>query len=142
MPGVPYEMKFLMAERVWPKVGERFGLDSAMYRSYIRTAGIGESNLSQELLPDIPRFLADERLGLAFLPSAGEVKLRVTALAETFEEAQKLAMPLETYIRQQAASVIYSFDRNEELPEAVGRVLRDQGKTLAVAESCTGGSIA
>lgn len=87
-------------------------------------------------------FLNDKSLSMAFLPSAGEVRLRVNALDTTADLARKRAEPLEQYIREQCEGVLYSEDRDEELPEAVGRVLKQKGWMMATAESCTGGDIA
>lgn len=143
LPGVPYEMKFLTQERVWPKLTEVFGLQSGIRKTYFRTAGIGESSLSEQRLPNLVQLLDENKaVSVAYLPSAGEVKLRVTTVAENLEEAEKLAEPVEKYIKDQITDLIYSFDRNEELPEALGKLLIDKGLTIASAESCTGGAIA
>lgn len=142
LPGVPYEMKFLVKERIWPLLSERFGLNSSVYRSYFRTAGIGESSLSELYLPKLSTMLKNEELSLAYLPSAGEVKLRVNTLGNTLKEAKQKAAVIEEYIKNQVADFIYSQELDEELPEAVGRRLLNAQKTLATAESCTGGDIA
>lgn len=143
LPGVPYEMKFLTQERVWPKLTEVFGLQSGIRKTYFRTAGIGESSLSEQRLPNLVQLLDENKaVSVAYLPSAGEVKLRVTTVAENLEEAENLAKPVEKYIKDQITDLIYSFDRNEELPEALGKLLIEKGLTIASAESCTGGAIA
>lgn len=143
LPGVPYEMKFLTQERVWLKLTEVFGLQSGIRKTYFRTAGIGESSLSEQRLPNLVQLLDENKtVSVAYLPSAGEVKLRVTTVAENLEEAEELAKPVEKYIKDQITDLIYSFDRNEELPEALGKLLIEKGLTIASAESCTGGAIA
>lgn len=143
LPGVPYEMKFLIQERVWPKLTEVFGLQSGIRRTYFRTAGIGESSLSEQRLPNLVHLLAENPdVSVAYLPSAGEVKLRITTLGDNLAEAERKAAPIENYIQEQVSDLIYSFDRSEELPEALGKVLKAHNLSIATAESCTGGAIA
>jgi nicotinamide-nucleotide amidase len=143
LPGVPYEMKFLTQERVWPKLTEVFGLQSGIRTSYFRTAGIGESSLSEQRLPELMHLLEQNQdVSVAYLPSAGEVKLRVTTVSEDLKQAALKAAPIEDYIKSQVEDLIYSYERNEDLPEAIGKVLTQHGLTMATAESCTGGAIA
>ena len=138
MPGVPLEMKTMMTEQIVPRLRDFFHTP-VIYHKIVRTIGIGESFLSEEIaewedaLPD--------NIKLAYLPSMGQVKLRLTALGESKvlltsqveKEIEKL-LPL-------AGKYIYGYDL-EEIQEAVGKLLRDKGLTLSTAESCTGGYLA
>ena len=77
LPGVPYEMKGIMSEEVFPRMKERFQLNS-MYHKTILTQGIGESFLAEQLTEWENRVRA-EGFGLAYLPSPGIVKLRISS---------------------------------------------------------------
>ncbi len=137
MPGVPHEMKKLMKDFVIPKLPQIFDLP-VIYHKMLKTAGIGESWLA-DLIEDWENNLP-EHIRLAYLPSLGHVKLRLTAfgkdkiaLASEVEAQIQRVMPLiEKYV--------YGFNE-ETLETAIGKLLKNQGKTLALAESCTGGYI-
>ncbi|WP_297334891.1 competence/damage-inducible protein A [Algoriphagus sp.] len=137
MPGVPHEMKKLMRDFVLPKLEEIFELP-VIYHKVIKTAGIGESWLS-DLINDWENALPDH-IRLAYLPSLGHVKLRLTGFGERLEKVKeevehqiRLALPrIEKYV--------YGFD-GETLETAIGKLLKNSGKTLALAESCSGGYV-
>ncbi len=137
MPGVPYEMKSMMTLEILPKL-QQFFTTPIIYHRMIKTAGIGESWLAdkiQEWEVQLPLHIK-----LAYLPTLGQVRLRLTAtgtdLAElrqdVAQEVQKL-LPL-------AGKYIYGYDQ-DTLEGAVGNALKETGKTIAVAESCTGGAV-
>ncbi|WP_143960593.1 competence/damage-inducible protein A [Litoribacter populi] len=137
MPGVPHEMKKLMETFVFPQLKKRFSLP-VIYHKVVKTVGIGESWLAdkvsewEEALPP--------HIKLAYLPSIGLVRLRLTAFGE---DEKKLAIEVKEQIEKLqplAGKYIYGFD-NTSLEEAVGQLLRSQNKTVALAESCTGGYI-
>ncbi|EKB50392.1 competence/damage-inducible protein A [Cecembia lonarensis] len=137
MPGVPHEMKKLMSDHVIPKIKEIFPLPH-IYHKVIKTVGIGESWLS-ELIKDWESGLP-QHIKLAYLPSLGQVKLRLTGFGEDMEqleddvekEIQKVRLLIDKYI--------YGYNQ-ETLQEAIGRLLKIQAKKVAFAESCTGGYI-
>lgn len=137
-PGVPREMKHLTETQMLPVLAEEGVIAGRRHVRYLQTCGIGESTLSDNLLGDLSGFLS-ERLQLAFLPKSFQVTLRITALADSKEEAETLWMPLIEYIYRQAGEFIYAEGKDVELAESVGRLLASKGKTLGVAESCTGG---
>lgn len=137
MPGVPYEMKKLMKDFVLPKLPELFTLP-VIYHKVIKTVGIGESWLA-DLIRDWENALP-ENIRLAYLPSPGHVKLRLTAFGTDREILEqevarqiKLVMPL-------IDKYVYGFDE-ETLESAIGKLLKNSGKTLALAESCSGGFV-
>ena len=137
MPGVPHEMKKLMTDFVLPKLKERFELP-VIYHKVIKTVGIGESWLASHIAEwekNLP-----EHIKLAYLPSLGEVKLRLTAIGK---EERRLADDILTEVDKVKPLIdkyIYGFDA-ESLPDVIGRLLLNKNKTVALAESCSGGYI-
>src|SRR5690554_397813 len=141
LAGVPYEMKFLMKERVIPKLNELFPVIEYLHSFYIHTAGIGESTLSEEVLGDVSSYL-NEYVSLAFLPFAGGVTLRLNSNGETKEDAIRKAKPLYDLIHEKAEEYIFGEGKEFQLSEAVGELLKKESFMVATAESCTGGLLA
>ena len=136
MPGVPSEMVAMMRSTVLPELAVRIG--AAVVRSRtIRCVGIGESRVA-EILADL--FEASSNPSLAYLASAGEVKVRVTAKAGTVDEAESMIAPIVTEVQLRLGDVVFSLD-DESLEQAVARLLLASGRRLACAESLTGGSV-
>lgn len=137
MPGVPHEMKKLVKDFVLPKLSQVFDLP-VIYHKLIKTAGIGESWLA-DLIKDWENALPSH-IRLAYLPSLGHVKLRLTAFGE---DKNLLAAAVEQQIQNILPTISnYVYGYNEEtLETAVGKLLKNAGKTLALAESCSGGYI-
>jgi len=132
LPGVPHEMKGMMQEQVLPKIQELFHNEGSYYQM-ILTVGMGESFIAEKIAEWESRIRA-EGLGLAYLPSPGIVKLRVSGPKGLRQKVDEECLKLEALLGDLV------FGRNESsLAEAVGKLLRQQNKTLAVAESCTGG---
>lgn len=135
MPGVPYEMKRMMEGYVIPRLKEKYVKD-VIYHKIIRTVGVPESKLAKMIATwekDLPNDLK-----LAYLPTLGTVKLRLTSRNKDPEAA---AEKTEKYVKKLIPIIdqyVYGYD-NEELEEAVGRMLRERKLKLAIAESCTGG---
>lgn len=138
MPGVPYEMKCIMEEEILPRLKSHFMLPVIVHQM-IQTVGIGESWLSDmiaEWEDQLP-----EHIKLAYLPSFGKVKLRLTGLGED----QQL---LRAQVDEQVAKVLplirkYVFGLGDiSLEEAIAKLLMEAGKTVALAESCSGGFVA
>ena len=137
MPSVPHEMKKLVKDFVLPKLSQVFDLP-VIYHKLIKTAGIGESWLA-DLIKDWENALPSH-IRLAYLPSLGHVKLRLTAFGE---DKKVLAAAVEQQIQHILPTISnYVYGYNEEtLETAVGKLLKNSGKTLALAESCSGGYI-
>lgn len=134
MPGVPFEMKHMMTETVLPRLKKQFA-SHGIYHRMIRTIGIGESKLA-EIIKDWESNLPKE-IKLAYLPTMGSVKLRLTTDDDS-EESKKNIQALIDKVLPSIEKYVYGFDE-EEVPEAIGRILKDSNQTLAIAESCTGG---
>lgn len=138
MPGVPYEMKMMMTNHIIPKLRQTYDMP-VIFHKLIRTIGIGESWLS-ELIADWEDHLP-ENIGLAYLPSLGQVKLRLTALGE---DPKKLAQEVDAQIAKVTPLInqyIYGYDQ-DTIESTTGRDLARQGLTIATAESCSGGYLA
>lgn len=138
MPGVPHEMEGMVADFVVPTLAQRSSGRAILHKT-LNTAGISESALADRLGP-VDRFLgAGERL--AFLPSPSGVRLRLTIVGSDRASAELRMRELESAVRVKAEKYIYSTG-DEVLAAALGRLLRERGLTITVAESCTGGKIA
>lgn len=138
MPGVPHEMRKLMTDFVLPKLRELYDLP-VIYHQLIRTVGIGESWLS-DLIKNWENALP-ENVKLAYLPSLGEVKLRLTAFADDLESASDAVSQQLVVLRPMIEKYIYAYG-NIPLHEAVGNLLKQKNQTVGFAESCSGGYIA
>jgi nicotinamide-nucleotide amidase len=133
LPGVPSEMKEIMEERVLPSLRERAG-DMVGRRRVLRVAGMGESAVEELVAPVYARWRDDP---VTILASPGEVQLHLFARgAPKAAEAKLVAM--EKDFRAALGARVYGAD-SEELAAVVGTLLGDARKTLALAESCTGG---
>jgi len=136
LPGVPYEMKEMIVQSVVPMLAPIVH-DSVLRHRTLRTTGMAESDLSAAL-GDIDQLLQGARL--AFLPSPAGVKLRITVFDTDAASADRKVQEVEGRIREKVQKYIYGTGK-EELQEALGRLLLERKKTIAVAESCTGGLI-
>ncbi|MGW8122971.1 competence/damage-inducible protein A [Roseivirga echinicomitans] len=137
MPGVPHEMKNVMKEYVIPKVQAYFQTP-VIYHKMIRTVGIGESYLAEKI-KDWEDALPPH-IRLAYLPSIGHVRLRLTAFGDDRNVLEKEVQKLVNEFIILAGQYIYGYD-NTTLEEAVGQLLIAKKKTIALAESCSGGFI-
>ncbi|MCH8523799.1 MAG: competence/damage-inducible protein A [Balneolales bacterium] len=140
LPGVPREMKYLMQHEVMPRVKKINGDGAAYVSHYLQLTGIGESNLSDIVIGDTSVFTS-EHLTLAYLPHTHGITLRVSSYAADKVKAEDQARELVHHLKTSASEYIYSESANEELQHALVRLLNDAGKTVSVAESCTGGQL-
>lgn len=137
MPGVPHEMKKLMKDFVLPRLPQIFELP-VIYHKVIKTAGIGESWLA-DLIKDWENALP-ENIKLAYLPSLGHVKLRLTGFGTNLEQIQNAIEKQISLVLPTIQKYVYGYN-DERLETAIGKLLKEKGKTLALAESCSGGYI-
>jgi nicotinamide-nucleotide amidase len=135
LPGVPLEMREIMEVKVLPVLRERAGTSVAR-RRVLRISGMGES-LVEELVTPVYEKWKDHPVTI--LASPGEVQLHLRMVGEPEETVRRLD-DMEADFRGVLGSRIFSKE-GEELAASVGRLLREKGKTLAAAESCTGGLI-
>ncbi len=141
LPGVPFEMKYLMNEKVMPKIREINGNIERRHSRYIVTAGIGESTLSDEIIGDLSGVL-NQDVSVAYLPSPQGTKIRISARGSTQKEIEKRLSPVADLIHAKAGDFIIGEGKEFVLAEAVGNLLHEQNLWLAIAESCTGGYVA
>jgi nicotinamide-nucleotide amidase len=135
MPGVPHEMKKMMAERVIPKLRNTF-VTPVIHHQMIRTVGIGESFLADKI--SVWEKALPAHIKLAYLPSLGEVKLRLTASGSDLASLQRETEELTQQLLPLAGEYVYGFG-HEPLEVVLGQMLRERQLTLSIAESCTGG---
>jgi len=137
VPGVPREMEGMLEEVVLPDLAARAGEGRAIVSRTLRTAGVGESRLAERLTPLWEEAGAGQ-VTMAYLASPGEVRVRLTTVGHTREEALAGITPVEARVREELDDIVYGTDE-ETLEAVVGRLLRERGLTLATAESLTGG---
>jgi nicotinamide-nucleotide amidase len=138
MPGVPYEMKNIMEQEVLPRLVKHFKTP-VIFHKVVKTVGIGESYLSE--LIESWELQLPEHIKLAYLPSMGIVKLRLTAVGEDLTLLKSEVEAELAKVNSLIKSFIFGYEK-DELAEVVGRLLIDHKATLSVAESCTGGHLA
>lgn len=137
MPGVPFEMMYMMEELVIPKIKEAFKLPN-IYHHTILTAGIGESILAEKI-SDVEDSLP-EHIKLAYLPKLGMVRLR---LSGSGPDAEKLNSEILLYSKK-IIDLIAEFvviESDTALEKVILDMMESKGLTLSTAESCTGGYI-
>jgi nicotinamide-nucleotide amidase len=138
LPGVPYEMKYLIENEVLPRLITTFERPYIIHKT-IMTYGQGESLVAERIETwenNLPGFVK-----LAYLPSPGKVRLRLSARG-TDEMLLRAAIETEA-VKLQAiiGDIIVGMDEGETMEQVLGEKLKAAGKTIAAAESCTGGMI-
>lgn len=139
MPGVPYEMKGMMEDEVFGKLASFYKRPVIRHRT-ILTTGVGESFLAN-LLTGWEHMLEERKIALAYLPSPGMVKLRMSSYSEAGRNVEEDFRVCEEELHRLVGEHIYGYDK-DTLQEIVGALLRSRGSTIALAESCTGGTLA
>jgi nicotinamide-nucleotide amidase len=138
MPGVPLEMKHIMSTHVLPELHKRFSSQVIVHRN-IMTYGMPEARLA-EILSGFESNLPDS-VKIAYLPSFGIIKLRLTVKGKDRGVIEKIADEQVSRLYSVIPDLIYG--ENEETMEMkIGALLRERNETLSAAESCTGGSVA
>ena len=141
MPGVPYEMEGLMTQEVLPRLRRHFEVPTTLYETVV-TAGIGESSLAA-LVAEWEDALPSKGVSIAYLPSPGQVKVRLGVQGPAEERTRLAALlndEVDAFVAQAQRHVIGR--GRSGLPEAVLSQLRASSQTVCTAESCTGGTVA
>jgi len=136
VPGVPAEMEFLVVNEVLPRLARLAGTDQAIASRLIRTWGRSESGVA-EALDDL---YEATNPSIAFLASASEIKVRVTAKAATVSEAMALIEPVELEVRARLGDSVFGVD-DETIERVLLDLLAERGYTIGTAESVTGGMV-
>jgi len=138
MPGVPFEMKYLMENEVLPRIKKLFNTTTIIHRTVL-TQGLPESILAERIADwedNLP-----ECISLAYLPSPQSMKLRLSARGD---DRAYLSQLLEEKISELMTIIpenIYGYEE-DSMAGNIGRILKEKGLTVSTAESCTGGNIA
>ncbi len=142
VPGVPHEMIDMLERAVLPDLRRRSGLAAVIVSRTLRTWGESESGLNERLDPIIDQLQASGAATLAFLASGWEgIKVRLTAKADTFEQAMARLAPVEAHVRSIVGDQVFGID-DQTMESVVLDLLRQRGWTLGLAESVTGGLVA
>lgn len=136
LPGVPREMEHLMQVWALPYLREHFGLTGIIKARVLRTIGVGESTIDQQI-GELER-LTNPTVGLN--AHAGNVDIRITATAPNEADADALIAPIEAQVRAALTEHIYGVD-GETIDLAVGRLLLERGIRLGLAEAGTDGKL-
>jgi nicotinamide-nucleotide amidase len=135
MPGVPHEMKRMMSDIILPRLKKEFQTPF-IHHKVIRTVGIGESFLADKI--SAWEKALPSHVKLAYLPSLGEVKLRLTSSGKSESDLKAESQELIEKLKPLANEYIFGYD-NDPLEVVIGNTLREKKLTISVAESCTGG---
>ena len=138
LPGVPYEMKGLITNAVLPKIQEKFKLPFISHTT-IMTVGVGESVIAERIEAwenNLP-----SHIKLAYLPSFGKVRLRISAKGTDKEFIEKEVAKSVFELNALISDVIVGYDDEASIESSVGSLLNKFNKTVSVAESLTGGRI-
>lgn len=138
LPGVPFEMKFLLENRVLPALRDAYKSEVFIYNSYVVTVGIGESYLAAQIA-DIEDALPPH-ITLAYLPKIGLVRLRFTAEGTDMESLIRDTEAFKQQVVDRMKDYVVATD-NRSFEEVLVQTFTDVGITLSTAESCTGGAI-
>jgi nicotinamide-nucleotide amidase len=139
LPGVPYEMKYLVQEVIIPKIIQEYDRPYIIHKT-ILTYGEGESRIAERIEDwenSLPQFIK-----LAYLPAPGRVRLRLSARGTNKELLENAIDHNVQSLTKIIGDIIVGFDEDETIEVVIGRMLTQQNKTIATAESCTGGKLA
>ena len=139
LPGVPFEMKYLVENEIVPKIVKDYKRPYILHKT-ILTYGRGESAVAEQIEDwenNLPEFIK-----LAYLPAYGRVNLRLSARGTNKELLEKAIEENVISLTEIIGDIIVGFEDDETLETVIGKILRQQNKTVATAESCTGGGVA
>lgn len=137
MPGVPRELYAMLGESVIPYLKERFGIRGQLRSKVLKVCGVGESRVD-ELIGDLIVSSSNPTIGV--LASFEAVRIRITAHADSPEEADALISKSEAAVRERLPNMVMGVD-NDTLEQVVEKLLAKRGWTLAVGETDTGGMV-
>lgn len=138
MPGVPYEMQGAMSNDIIPRLQKQFKTPVLMYKT-VQVFGYTESALAEKIAEwenDLPEYIS-----LAYLPNSGIIKLRLSGLLDNMLELEFSINQQIDKLSQLIGDAIFAYE-DITTEQLIANILKQQGKTLATAESCTGGLLA
>ncbi|MEY8847463.1 competence/damage-inducible protein A [Psychroserpens sp. XS_ASV72] len=139
LPGVPFEMKALMTDEVLPKLRKKFKFPFIQHKTFL-TYGLGESSVAERLETfenELPKFIK-----LAYLPNLGRVRLRLSAKGKNRDEVETAMQKQTDLLLPLIEDIFAGYEDDISIEAMIGKYLTEMNKTLATAESCTGGLIA
>ncbi len=139
LPGVPYEMKALIANEVVPRLLTHFKRPFILHKTVL-TYGLGESVIAERITDwedHLPAFIK-----LAYLPNLGKVRLRLSAKGSSLLEIEQEVSRQLALLMPKIVDIYVGMEEDEEIEQSIGKLFAQKGKTLALAESCTGGKLA
>ena len=139
LPGVPYEMKNIVTNEIIPKIVREYKRPYILHRT-ILTYGQGESVIAERIEDwenNLPSFIK-----LAYLPSPGRVRLRISARGTDKYLLEKTIEELVVSLTKIIGEIIVGFSEDETIDVIIGKLLSQKNRTISTAESCTGGKIA
>lgn len=139
LPGVPFEMKHLIREEVVPRIVKRFDRPF-IYHKTLLTHGMGESAVAERLLEWEEALPKDVKL--AYLPSPGKVRLRVTSQGNDKKELEARVDAKIHQLKELLSDIVIGLEEETSIVDRIGSILISKNKFLSLAESCTGGRIA
>ena len=137
MPGVPFEMKYIISEKLIPYIKDNYITEEIVHKT-VMTQGIPESHLAEKI--ELWEDSLPSEIKLAYLPQPGIVRLRLTARGKNRSNLISLIENEIHKLQKIIPEAVYGFDE-EKIELAVYKLLKEQNKTMATAESCTGGNI-
>ncbi len=137
LPGPPHELKRMVQDELIPYLREHYRQDAVIVSRELHTYGWGESSVDEKLR-DI--LLQQSNPTVALLARPGEILVRITAKARTEEDAEQLIDAMHTQIHARLGETIFAID-NQTMEDVVATALIKEKKTIALAESCTGGLV-
>ena len=138
MPGVPYEMKHILTEEVFPRIIKKYNRPY-IYHKTLLTYGLGESAVA-ERIEDWENNLP-KNIKLAYLPSLGRVRLRLSSTGKDKDALEKAVDAQMEELNKLLDDIAVGFEDETSIVERVASLLVQKNQTLSLAESCTGGSI-
>ena len=137
MPGVPFEMKYIMEHSVLPMIKDS-AIDQSIIHHTILTAGEGESRIARKIEAVVDRF--PEHMSIAYLPNLGSVRLRLTAVGNDEAQLNKDVSSFGSEIEEILGDLVFGHG-NETLSSTIGTIAIQKGIKIGTAESCTGGLV-
>jgi len=138
MPGVPYEMKHILTEEVFPRIIKKYNRPH-IYHKTLLTYGMGESAVAERIEDWENNLPAD--IKLAYLPSLGRVRLRLSSKGMDKEALQNAVDKQMEGLNKLLDDIAVGFEDETSIVERIALLLVQKKQTLSLAESCTGGSI-
>ena len=137
-PGVPFELYPMLEKTALPYLKKKFPLCRIIKSRVIKITGLSESKVD-EMIEDLLRITGNIQMGI--YPHPEEIHVKITVTEKNEKSADKIISKIEKQIKSRLKDYIFGYD-NEKFEEVIGRMLRESQKTLAIAESCTGGLLA